>query len=113
MTEPTKEQIKEFWEWCGLEELAYFGRCFHYKDGSTWKALPIDLDTLFKHAVPKMLNFALSMMGHNDPSLIAYYVSLRSPDSLKKVYSAEHKDPALALFWAIWKVINEEKASKV
>ena len=53
MKEPTQEQIKELWEWCGLK--LRNGTFYntdnkpHYKLGY----FPPTLDSLFKDAVPK------------------------------------------------------------
>jgi hypothetical protein len=52
--QPTDEQIKEFWEWCGFE---YAGRggyyenisCYKYPDGKYCELPPIDLNNLFSY----------------------------------------------------------------
>ena len=47
MNQPTEEQIKEFWEWCGIAK----------NDCDTWaNGYPCydSLDHLFKYAVPKL-----------------------------------------------------------
>uniref|UniRef100_A0A6M3L2Q5 Uncharacterized protein n=1 Tax=viral metagenome TaxID=1070528 RepID=A0A6M3L2Q5_9ZZZZ len=83
---PTNKQIKEFWEklsptpddWRMYEIWLYSG----YP--------PIDLNNLFKYAVPKL-----------DQS--RYYKALSSIF----YYDAIKEDPALALFWAIYQVIKE------
>lgn len=90
--EDTISANKKLNEWCGTEGINFY-------EGDT------ALGFLFKYAVPKVLHFSLCMMGHNDPDLVAYYVSLRSPDA-KKIYFAEHKDPALTLFEAIYKALE-------
>lgn len=106
MKEPTEEQIKRFWEWCGILQ---GGRVFigdnpnakvynwHYPDGLTTLKLPkLDLNNLFKWAVPKL-----------------HYVSLSFQPCWKWNYLAEAdgcsfngQDPTLALFWAIREVMK-------
>ena len=112
---PNEEQIKELWEWCGFRRLPegkagyHFEHCEKimnwmqpdYKD--SYKSMPylpeIDLNNLFKWAVPKLYS-ELSKAGK-------YY-------RMKWLYEAieeaviDNKDPALALFWAIWEVIQNE-----
>ena len=94
-TEPTKEQIQKLWEWCvGGDKL--FSRT---TDGTLVISYePIDLNNLFKYAVPKIYDY-LCRKGD-------YY-------KIKRIYkSLEYKDklgkynPELALFWAIWEVIK-------
>ena len=98
MDKPTDEQIKELLQWCGIQ-------CY-YKDETdndieAWICPPdsektvafrgITLDFLFKYAVPK-----LTEMGISGSVLYVW---------LPKIIIDKH-DPALALFWAIWKVIK-------
>jgi len=46
MEQPTHSQRKAFWKWCGVYQLKeYYGG----------RMLPIDLNNLFKYAVPKLL----------------------------------------------------------
>ena len=101
MTEPTEEQIKEFWEWCGQkrENRSEYGRL------PDWGYPPIDLNNLFKWAVPKLYECSLSLSGMQPNELYwCAEVSLRENDLTTEEYN---KDPALALFWAIYKVIKE------
>jgi len=108
---PTEEQMK-FWEWCGFEKqlLEDLPKSYRHEGNLGWKyptdsigvadtrkQLPdIDLNNLFKYAVPKLrrelsqLELATLMLGW-----------------LKAMFE-DDEDPALALFWAINKVINEE-----
>ncbi len=94
---PTDEQVKVFWEWCGLP-LA--------------KLIPprIDLNNLFKYAVPKLVeeNQWVINLGYT-PSLPKIY-HVRINDSINAhlaTFIAQSKDPALALFWALYKVMEE------
>lgn len=65
--EPTQEQIKEFWEWCGFthnigSKMWNYGK---YKETNAWWVAPngkkyvdlplIDPNSLFKYAVPKLV----------------------------------------------------------
>jgi len=106
MKEPTQEQVKELWEWCG----------FRLADGSGYLLaecpieyplgfhLPIiDLNNLFKYAVPKDADVQVStgrgLAGEINRWVVAIGIS-------GKWYRAEDKDAALALFWAIYEVIK-------
>ncbi len=81
---PTQKQIKEFWELCGCKGnvLAYLGNC------------SLTLDNLFKYAVEKVrikvgdIEFANLMRRWLRELLLG-------------------KDPTLALFWVIYKVIKD------
>jgi hypothetical protein len=118
---PKEEQIKKFWEWCGFKYSPLKCDCTicrpkqwiapdssQYKNGE-WEHSelpPIDLNNLFKYAVPKLLN------GHCE---LNTGMSYRKGKCLARVWygmydykEARHDDPALALFWAIYKVIENE-----
>ena len=98
--EPTKEQIRKFWEWYGFK---WDGRrdafCFTAPDGKTFSATELRnfgslkvLGILFKYAVPKAKKVDRYDLLHgwvND-------ITLRS------------EDPALALYWALDQVRKEE-----
>lgn len=95
--EPTQEQIEEFWEWCGLRYECYDTPAMPHQGGA-WldtsgklanedepcELPPIDLNNLFKYAVPKL-----------DQS--RYYHALKS-------IFLKQDNPTLALFWALWEV---------
>jgi len=116
---PTEAQVKEFWEWCG----------FIYKSGGnprgfihppdkwlypaeTWHdELPsIDLNNLFKYAVPKITNemmmpvevVAYPTEGKFD---MGFHVHLNGKERLSPKDSA---DPTLALFWSIYEALKEK-----
>jgi hypothetical protein len=105
MKEPTQEVIKEFWEWYGFEHIGGYTIEWIAPDGQTCLDVlpPIDLNNLFKWAVPKVqtryeiaiilppgnTGRAIVRIGHNEP-----------------VDMLTLKD---ALFWAIYQVIKEEK----
>jgi len=93
------EELKRFWEWCGFKWL--FGGEWRYEEFKTtngwWESPtgkrylelpPIDLNNLFKWAMTKL-------------DQANYYKALSS-------IFLKQEDPALALFWAINKVIKED-----
>jgi hypothetical protein len=93
----TEEQIKKFWEWCGLRP-----------DILLDKSLPpIDLNNLFKWAVPKL--HELGDKEWIETIEFTWFGTVRCtlyPFDLPEIY-VNDEDPALALFWAIWKVLDE------
>ena len=115
MDKPTEAQIKEFWEWCGFKETSKVR--YYDKDKTPYKAWlnpdsdednwaysfpPIDLNNLFEYAVPKLKYFMLSGFPLDE----TYKVVAMTETSTKR---RSDNDPALSLFWAIWKVINADK----
>ena len=106
---PTKEQIKKFWEWCGLK---VDGLDITLPDGTRhyWKSF-LTLNNLFQYAVPKLieLNYSFDIWNgsHQMISLIDEWgVQLSLPT---RVFHTEIQETlALALFWAINKAIEEE-----
>jgi len=111
MKEPTQEQLKEFWEWCGFGLSCYgMGVAWHIynkdlysvveDDQEPYEALPpIDLNNLFKYTVPKLEECHLITFKQGKYFAIA---------KLKgRVTDATNDDPALALFWAIYEIIKE------
>jgi len=116
---PTKEQIKKFWEWCGfyqerVKEVYDIGYSTMWRNNKGYwhSALPpIDLNNLFKYAVPKLieLNYSFDIWNgsHQMISLIDEWgVQLSLPT---RVFHTEIQETlALALFWAINKAIEEE-----
>lgn len=122
--QPTKEQVRKFWEKCGFKPQpnAWGDTYWLYPDKLRTTALPpIDLNNLFKYAVPKMINF--HSMGHPfTVSLISgwgewsgdYGCEITNPTNWKEGchssrYSlAFNQDPALALFWACYQAFGLE-----
>ena len=101
MKEPRQEQIKEFWEWCGIDiEKFVDGVPLERIGEGRYLAHPIDLNNLFKYAMPKVTDWEI---GKHFPG--GYYVLVYLNTKYNKGY-AVNKDPALALFWAIWSVIK-------
>ena len=103
--EPTQEQIKEFWEWCGIKEIISkaLWRYERYKETNHWwgapngrkyKELPpLDLNNLFEYAVPKLKQL---FPAGTIPKALLSWVETKD-------------DTALALFWAIWEVNHKHK----
>ena len=129
---PTEEQIKRFWEWCGFifDGITDYGKfknyyeheVFYYPNSSvSWQLhyLPkIDLNNLFKWAVPKLRdkdiawelrNCVLKIRGEYQDFTMAKLMwnekAFWKFTNLKWSIEAD-KDPALALFWAIYKVME-------
>ena len=113
---PTEAQVKEFWEWCGFKlKEDWRRRGFHYEatvkcpnwiypDNPHWEYgesyLPrLDLNNLFKYAVPKLENDVAIKIFKGDYSWI---VELWKDNIIARDHD---KDPATALFLAIEKVI--------
>ena len=101
---PTEEQIREFWEWCGFKfefiQNKYLFYSYPYKDSNQYKGLPpIDLNSLFKRAVPK----AREVLGELKfvgllIRWIANFAFVRLDEKIT--------DPTLALFWALYEVMK-------
>ena len=116
MTEPTKEQIKEFWEWCGFKDTFEGDTGAYY-----WKAPngdagvdlpPIDLNNLFKYAVPMAIGdykYTLAMTTDVEyGSRENTYTFGLSSDPLVIDAEVTDRDPALALFWTLWEVMKND-----
>lgn len=129
MNSPTDKQVIEFWEWCGqigekeitvsspLLSGTYVTRVEKYF--KLWDALicqlstddwirTLDLNNLFKYAVPKLTEFYSSINVDHTNSLTRYIITIWD-EFCGQVYTKSGDDPALALFWAIWEVIHKEE----
>ena len=109
-TEISQERIKRFWKWCGFKEV--FGqetwRFERYKETNHWweapngqrfvDCPPVDLNNLFKWAVPKLDDWRI--LKDKDGVLAWAYTK----DHMDNHW---HNDPAIALFLAIEKLIEE------
>jgi len=129
MTEnPTEQEIKEFWEGCGWRQLSEGSRGFHHERGEkvmNWLPpdnndyvygqtyLPrIDLNNLFRWAVPKLKEFSLIYFitfdhRFNEPDIWLVTVNMETKSEWLE-YEAENKDPAFALAEAIEKALIGE-----
>ena len=117
-TEPTQEQLKKFWEWCGLDlkhrfEVADVGISICSKCGTTKPALlklcsapSLTLDNLFKYAVPKLQDMGYQIdivcLEHKGFSVSPFNVITSSNNIIEE----KNDKLVLALFWAIWEVIK-------
>lgn len=119
--QPTQEQIREFWEWCGFKWenapaiLLGGERITEWKGQPTGHWLnqegkeidrlpPIDPNNLFEYAVPKLGNY--EMYRGLEPGRAVYGRSVARVWEIDSTHSeiAYADTPALALFWAIWKL---------
>jgi len=122
MTEPTQEQIKELWEWCGLK---LYSENIQLSSGLWWPDLwecpeggvsftpDLDLNNLFKYAVPKLEFVRLQWQPYiKHHSVLVTIRTLAGIPNKNVVGGLEIKeggnDPALALFWAIWGIIKSQ-----
>ena len=122
--QPTEAQIKEFWERCGIhchkwegreDDLMGAGRCqcgeseMGFEDGGKvfwYKSeipYPIDLNNLFKYAVPKLVeqDYEVTVRCFQAKWEVTLFAG-KQPFNDSEIKDVE--DPALALFWAIWEV---------
>ena len=104
----TRERIQKFWEWCGLSKRG--GYWWYDSSGKhlTSEVPPIDLNNLFKYAVPKLLEregceVALTKYPDEDHWNGCLWTNVEPFIDINE----EDKDPATALFLAIEKVFND------
>ena len=126
MTEPTTEQIKKFWEWCGFKKelipRQIDGKTYEhemmliYPDGFAVRVFmdefpAIDLSNIFKYAVPMVRGIELKVVNMRcTGSLSGQYCSaqIQVNETGELKHSGIWDTPAHALFWAIWEVIFNE-----
>jgi len=96
--EPTEEQLREFWGWCGLK-----AGWFKLESGLQIVAEypSLDLNNLFKHVVPNLDYMSLIYIAASH----RYRAEVRLLLSKGK-NEAYSFSPKLALFWAIWEAIH-------
>ena len=107
MDKPTEEQVRKFWEWCGLPYGGYGNL-----DRQKAKSLPpIDLNNLFKYAVDwnevETVQFSYGDDGHH------CWIYMRKP--IGKPFWGNGLTDEDALFWALWQVkeLNEKLREEV
>ena len=110
---PNEAQIKEFWEWCGRKNMIFVdGLCLHDDSNGHRTWLDLDLNNLFKYAVPKLLNNNHPIKGQIEASfwngIGVWYcrISSTAESSSFNYVEGVADTPALALFKAIWEVIH-------
>jgi len=96
----TEEQIKKFWEWCGFRDWTRFQ--VTYPDGLVHDQPELDLNNVFAWAVPKVRDCYISLSTYYEAE---WLVSIESQDLTIRVHGVD-EDPTLALFWAIYKVME-------
>lgn len=114
MSKPTDEQKKEFWEWYGFTILLD-GMCLYPEDkgisGRTKLLPPVNLNNLFKHVVSRGLVKQGMQINFTSPDTMRDFPkpNWRCDGELFNygrgfTFQGEGETPALALFWALWKV---------
>ena len=123
--QPTQEQVKEFWFKFGL-------RCDNvgwYVPINEVDAVPdyyigglstpdLDLNNLFKYAVPKLEPLGYNLLINNDLEMLGWSVCCSNTKSECSIASpmvhCELGEIALALFWVLWQVreVNNSKEEK-
>ena len=99
MNKPTGEEVREFWEICGLSKRG--GYWWYDSNGKHLTAdnpPPIDLKNLFRWALPKLLE-VLDAETQFDPLLVKWITGLEWD---------EDEDPALSLFWVVYEVLKSK-----
>ena len=109
--EPTQEQLKKFWEWCGFKWIIdihsnYWSETQDYShwknpDGKDCKFPDITLDNLFKYAVPKLVRYKLECADMMNKTHRATFWT-----GATTYVEVDSNKPELALFWAIYSVIK-------
>ena len=106
--QPTQEQRKEFWEWCGLQE-----GWFKLNTGMQVMAnFPeLDLNNLFKYAVKVLEKCDIKIFSFYDDlnSKVFWFVYIidRRTGEVEFVNVEGEEELKDALFWAIWEVIKK------
>jgi len=125
--EPTQVEIREFWEQCGLRWFWDHNpdckcgatddddtrRSWYYKEGSEWRLatrfwkepMVIDLNNLFKCAIPKLKGYDVYLsLHHEEPD--TFMCAIHHISEVGFIPKAcRNENPALALFWAIREII--------
>ncbi len=132
---PTDEQVKEFWGKCGLvcinnsinqevstsceamtldKPVSGWYKPDYQKGTSKLISLrdtpPIDLNNLFRYAVPKieMPVMLSTYLSETEVVLPSYFPDAETPeeDFMSPPLSVKNEDPALALFWACYEALE-------
>ena len=118
--QPTPEQVQKFWEWCGWRTIKRSFLHYSPEQIASPKSLsleyavtsfpPIDLNSLFKWAVPKVEEIYCFSLELLDNGTGTFRVAIYQHVFDSKIWFGHNTDPALALFWAIWQVMESEDA---
>jgi len=112
MNQPTKEQKQWFWEQCGLISFTDdIGVVYEYERKLHKEPPPIDLNNLFKYAVPKLDVYNHGGFFFNlvaDGERWVCRIDRKREATINSFYHLDGygEDPALALFWAIYKALG-------
>ena len=115
--QPTQEQIREFWEKFGFrfcQPVEGGAVDVLYPDGSLCLSPskiaipPIDLNTLFKYAVPKLFEQDVDLKLYSEDEYWFCYILKRFTNKIIH-YTIGYLDPTLALFWALWQAKESRK----
>ena len=116
---PTQEQVEKFWRWCGFKPISDDAPFYENPNGDIYydhvgrsTLPPLDLNNLFKWAVPKV--YAMDNFWLIDYQLTALAKTMDiTGHSWSILFNGEGRgchgtdeDPALALFWAIYNVME-------
>lgn len=106
-----EELNRKLAEWAGWESIKpiSFGRNWKSPRDEWFYRCPNftqSLDACFEWLVPKIYLCGIGMMGHNEPSLVSYYVSIKMAEG--KVFFSEAKTLALTLCLAIEKLVDDQ-----
>jgi len=118
---PTEEEVKKFWKWCGLRyEQPYWlnedcpeGTCAFYGEYYQELLRTITLDNLFKWAVPKVkyihgVGRAIRVKLVSSWGDTSEECGVEIVEMGKRLSLEFDENPALALFWAIYKTAGLE-----
>lgn len=105
---PTQEQIKRFWEWCGLKGYCALWGCFRKSPENCsvctyWHYRKLDLNNLFKYAVPKALSegYDVKLWSFSDPAndyrVFWFAQAENNNDLFSSVVGADRPEDALFL----------------
>jgi len=98
MNKPTHEQQREFWELCGFRYIPEWKTCWQSPKGSNSYNLPqLSLHNLFKYAKDMFVKRGWSTSWFD---LLSQWVTY--------MFNNQDKDPAIALFWAVYPILKEE-----
>lgn len=101
MSEPTEAQEKEFWGKLGVHSVEKGTPRGFDPPIIIDKYPPIDLNNLFKYAVPKLDIERINLYPATEDRWGCYFDDWYQDHNVAET-------PALALFWAIWEVIKNE-----
>lgn len=121
--EITKEEIAEFWQWCGFEGIDVLddGRVYYCIDGIVYW-IPLTLDNLFRYAKAKFRDINMHIkieFVFSESETVGCNLSDWACPPYKKnwrwvvIAAGNDKDPAIALFRAIQEARKEERNGSI